>query len=971
MAASGKTGRTLRGIGLGLAATLIVAAAEDTAPFRLLEHWALDLRFRRLPTVSAHPDIVHVDLDDKAMDQIGRWPWPRRRLAQLIDTLNECGARRVLLDVVLHHPQQPRFVQQGQTDLYQANADPVLNPDLPPVLVLDDVELADAMARSHELFLAMHVNVLGDDRPDAADPYEHLVESLTAMVSSRPSLTREQAAGELGLDLAIVGPAMSPATQNAYERRIAALLSAEPALSKRDLTRKMLGRDEQREEADDIIGRAYLRQRALNEMGRFALDDAGLEALNLPRGRMVPPLVTLASAARHCGFVHFIKPDDDGIVRRIPLLTRTGEGVFPQLALAVAAETLADTHGRPWRLAARPGRITLTFPDGFTRAIPADRTGRTYVNWVRLSKDETVARHISAVAAADLWDARESLRHNLNLSRHLCIESALLLDRQDVQKAFADADEAWERHQAALRARQGALLFTPGQPPPPLEDLAARERELEKAVDQACKGLIEEVDSFYLAAAAQADDPPELARLRALRALLARIEEADARLRKSLAEAKARLTERVGGKIVLVGSVSTAAADFVPTPLQERTPGVVVHANVLNTILSGRFVSRATWFSAVLVLLAGMLVTAVTSTRGPVQSSIVLAAAVLGYAGINAAVWSSTTYWIGAVAPVVAMLSSFAVVTTYRQLTEQRQKRQITSTFKQYLSPAMVDRLVSDPSQAALGGQRRELSCLFSDLAGFTSLSERLGPERTVSLLNRYLDRVGEIIQLTHGGTLSKYEGDGVFAFFGAPIAQPDHSARALHAAIACQTFLPAFTAELHAEGLLPADVELGARAGITTGDVLVGNMGSTQRVAYTAIGDSVNLAARLETANKFFGSRILVNDQAWQAGGEGLIGRPMGRILVVGKSQPVSVWEPLGIDGEGADGLVELAQRFTDGVALYARGQFQAGYDLFAALLADRPDGPARAYLDLCAQALADPPEVLDFDGVIRLTEK
>ncbi|MHC4718354.1 MAG: CHASE2 domain-containing protein, partial [Planctomycetota bacterium] len=524
-AASSKTGRTLRGIGLGLATTLIVAAARNTAPIQRLEHLALDARFRYLPTLSPHPDIIHVDLDDKAMDQIGRWPWPRRRLAQLINTLNDCGARRVLLDIVLHHPQRPRFVQPGQTDLYQARADPVLNPDLPPVLVLDDVELAEAMARSPELYLAMHVDVSNEERERESDrdPYEHLVESLAAMVARDPTITRRQAAEKLGLDLQIVSPAMSMAKQRAYERRIAALLTDNPSRSKAEVTDlMMLDRGEQRDEDDDIIGRAYLRQRALNEMARFVMDDAGLEGLTLPFGRTVPPLVTLAQSAGHCGFVHFIEADDDGVVRKIPLLTRTQEGVFPQLSLAVAAETLADTHGRPYRISGGPGRVVLSFPDGFSRSIPVNEKGYMHVNWVGLTKAEAVDKHISAVAAADVWNAREDLRHNLNLSRRYCIDIALLIDRKQVQQAFADADAAWARYQKALRDRQGTLLFSPASAPPPPDELARRERQMEKKVDRLCKELIEEVDSFYLAAPPAADDPPETKELRRLRDQLRR-----------------------------------------------------------------------------------------------------------------------------------------------------------------------------------------------------------------------------------------------------------------------------------------------------------------------------------------------------------------------------------------------------------------------------------------------------------------
>jgi len=931
-AALSKTGRALRGIGLGLAATLLVLAVHRTDTVRFAELRALDLRFRLLPTIGPNDRIIHVDLDDKAMDQIGRWPWPRRRLAQLVDALNECGARWVLLDVLLPHPQAPRYVKEGHTDLYLDDDAALLNPEAPPVPVLDDVELSRSLAASPNLFLATYADIA---EPGRRSQYEPLVESLAAIVTTRPSITCEAAAAETGQELRAVQDALATAKQRGFERRIRALLRDDPNISRREVSQRLFGRAETRTENDDIARRVYLHQRALNVMQRFVLPGE----------------------------------NGDGVVRRIPLLIQTDRGVFPQLALALAAEALTAEHGGPCRISASKGRIVLSFPDGFVRSIPVDRRGFMLINWSPAESE----RHISAVAAAGVWDSREALRRNTDLARLACLEMARLLDRRALLKLFAEADETWQKLHAARQQRQAALLFSPASVPPEPDQLRAEEAALETKIEQACKELIEEVDSFYLSgaqAAAQAAEDPQVKTLRELRALVRRADHESGPLRQRLAEAKQRLRERIAGKIVLVGSTSTGAADFVPTPVHERAPGITVHANILNTILTGRFVAIPSgWFSALLVLLAGGLVAALTSTRGPVQAALLLGAAVVGYAAADGGVWKAWTYWMIAASPIAAMLATFAVVTAYRQLTEQRHKRQITNVFKQYLSPAMVDRLVADPTQAALGGQRRQLSCLFSDLAGFTSLSERLGPEATVNLLNRYLDRVGEILQVRHGGTLSKYEGDGVFAFFGAPVPQHDHAARALHAALDCQDFLPEFNRQLKQEALLPDWAELSVRAGITTGEVLVGNMGSTRRIAYTAIGDSVNLAARLEPANKFFGTRILVNEEAWRAGADGLAGRPLGKVLVVGKTEPVSIWEPLARAPQADQALQKLIEDFTRGVASYAAGNFEAARDSFRAILARGDDAAARTFLQLCEQAMASPPA--DFDGVIRLTEK
>jgi len=964
----------IRGTILGLAATLTVAAAHYAGFDDRAESWALDLRFRLLPTVRLSDDIVHVDLDDKALEQIGRWPWPRRRLAQLVDVLDDCGARAVALDIILPHPQDPRYVKEGSTDLYAADASAVLNAQAPPVLVLDDAELARTFARSRNLLVAMHVDLAAPGRRGGEQ--DRVLQRLKDLVRSRPSLTRHQAARELHLPLPDVQQAMPVAKRRAFETRVEALLRDRPDRSLREVAENVLGTYASRAEDFDILRRAYLRQRALGVMRRFALPPQDISSADLERASLIPPLVTLAEQITRTGFVT-VKPDPDGIVRRIPLLVKTPWGVFPHWALRLAADTLASAHSSHSRISYRPGRVAIACADGFVREIPVGPKAYMIINWARPESRRRRVRHVSAVAAADVWTARDRLRRNEALVRLACIEIARSLNETSVLEPVVEADRLWERLNALRLARQADLLYAPARARPIPPALLAREAELDEKIERACRELIEYVDSLLPASAPAGTDAPDagdeeqVRQIRRWRRLIARARREQARIRRGLEEARTRLRKLVAGKICLVGSVSTGAADFVPTPVHERTPGVVVHANILNTILSGKFVRRpGPWLCMLLILGTGALTALITASRGPIESSILLLVELITYAAIVGTAWRSGTYWVAAVGPVGAMLLTFAVVTVYRQLTEQRQTRRITNTFKQYLSPAMVDRLVSDPSQASLGGQRRELSCLFSDLAGFTGISERLGPEKTVTLLNRYLDQVGEVLQVRHAGTLSKYEGDGVFAFFGAPIPQDDHARRAVRAALEMQELLPEFNRALRAEGLLPEGADLSVRIGITTGEVFVGNMGSTQRVAYTAIGDAVNLASRLETANKFFGTRILVNEDAHRAGCEDVLARPLGRVLVVGKTEPVEVWEPLVRDDRSDEALAEFVRRFAEGVDLYARGEFRAARECFLALLRERDDGPARLYADLCEEAVANPPAE-GFDGVIRLTEK
>ena len=434
-----------------------------------------------------------------------------------------------------------------------------------------------------------------------------------------------------------------------------------------------------------------------------------------------------------------------------------------------------------------------------------------------------------------------------------------------------------------------------------------------------------------------------------------------------------RLRERVQGRICLIGSTATGAADFVPTPISERMPGVKVHGNILNTILSGVFVTKAPSVVDILViLLAGTSVSLLAATRPVLQSTPLAVLLGVAYTAFNVLVvfhlWSA---WLVLVAPLSAMLGSFLVVTAYRQLTEERAKRQIRGLFAHAMSPALVDRLIEDPSLARLGGEKRGVSCIFSGLAGFTTLSEKLGEQRTVQLLNHYFDHMTEVIQDRCGGYLNKFLGDGLLVFFGAPVFQDDHTARAIHAAVDCQQGVIELNEELAEESDYPP--KLACRIGIATGEVMVGNCGSTTRMDYTAIGDTINLASRLESANKQFGTWVLVAGETWRQADQAdeYLARPMGKIIVVGKREPVEVWNVLDLACDADDEQKRACDDFARAIELYQQRKFAAAAELFETAEKAMPhDKAAGIYMSLCRTYLDSPPPD-DWIGALELTEK
>jgi adenylate cyclase len=287
-------------------------------------------------------------------------------------------------------------------------------------------------------------------------------------------------------------------------------------------------------------------------------------------------------------------------------------------------------------------------------------------------------------------------------------------------------------------------------------------------------------------------------------------------------------------------------------------------------------------------------------------------------------------------------------------------------SFSYYVPRDLVRAMLESGQEATLQGQSREMTVYFSDIAGMTSMAEMMTPDQLVHLLSRYFDEMTQMIA-SQGGTVDKFIGDAIMAFWGAPAPTADHAARACEAALRSQRRL----AELRAAPDVPGLANIHARIGIATGDALVGNVGSHERFNYTVMGDTVNLASRLEGLNKLYGTEILISDPTGQALHEGIIARPVGVAQVKGKRQCVEVWEPLCLASEDNPIARELTRLFVEGLAAYLERDFQSAAAQYEAALRLRPeDKPAAVLLERCLELLiAPPPEA--WNGVYVATEK
>lgn len=410
------------------------------------------------------------------------------------------------------------------------------------------------------------------------------------------------------------------------------------------------------------------------------------------------------------------------------------------------------------------------------------------------------------------------------------------------------------------------------------------------------------------------------------------------------------------GAVVFFGLTAPGLYDLRPTPVDGIYPGMEIHATALDNLLAGDFLRPAPAATGPLAALLLALTTAcaVLFCRSAGQA-LAVGVLLLPFPFVAGYVAYSQGLWLPVAVPAAATLLALLAGMGFNYATEGRKKREIRRAFNQYLHPTVIEQLVSHPERLRLGGEKRELTIFFSDLQGFTALSEDLDPEALITLLNDYLTAMTDII-LDSGGTIDKYEGDAIIAFWNAPLDQPDHALRAVHSALACQRRL----AELRPAFRARVGRDLYMRIGLNTGLAVVGNMGSQRRFDYTMLGDAVNLAARLEGVNKEFSTYTLISAATREQLGNTVPLREIGVVGVVGRREPVRIFEPL------LDSMVSTAP-FATALQLYYRGSFAEAEKAFAALATT--DATAARYAARCSTLAQHPPD--PWDGVWQLASK
>ena len=427
--------------------------------------------------------------------------------------------------------------------------------------------------------------------------------------------------------------------------------------------------------------------------------------------------------------------------------------------------------------------------------------------------------------------------------------------------------------------------------------------------------------------------------------------------------------EQLKGKIAVVGTTAPGLKDLRSTPVGNAYAGVEVHANLIAGMLEGSFKQRPPYMlgaEVALLFVGGVALSLLIPMLSAAWATVAAALGIALISGLNYFVWTRADLVLPLATSILMTATLYTANMAYGYFVESRSKRQFTELFGQYVPPELVDRMASDPEKYTMEPKAAELTILFSDVRGFTGISEALKPEELREYINDYLTEMSSIIRARHRGTLDKYIGDAIMAFWGAPVEDAQHARNGVLAAIDMQKECRALNERFAARGW--PSLKIGV--GLNTGNVRVGDMGSRVRRAYTVMGDPVNVASRLEGRTKYYGVGILVGE-ATQASVKDMVFREVDRIRVKGKEAAVTIYEPLGLEAEVGPEVHEQLRLWNQTLRAYRGQQWdQADVNLINLQRMSPGHGLYALYAERIAEFRRTPPPA-GWDGVTTFAEK
>jgi adenylate cyclase len=843
---------------------------------------SIDFRLQSRGPQKGSDKVALLVVDEKAVEAVGRWPWPREVLAQAIDNAFKAGAKVLAFDMVFSEPTN----NVGQEIYDKLRSTKQLSPDLEKTLqgeitrLDNDQALANVYAKYADKIVAGSAYLEGIDNPQdpgyldfcfdlafkqtpAASLWDHEEVLISPQDPYQPQVPSK---------LTELFATVLKAREQAMRQEFAAMTSKKEQVElgfKVDADLEQMCHtilDDYKEEINSLWKSEVLTTENPKEF-KFPTYDDWLQSFksrasinSIPVGtHWTMDITKVSEKTKHTAFFN-ADLDSDGTIRSNHLIVRTGKTYFPSLGLKAyllatqqnAAVTM-DVNAATGRREIKEFNIADNDSGNTVFKVPTDGQGSLLINYA----------------------GKQKMFPHLSLAE-------LLSPGDDAEIDITSKDE-----------KTGKWTTT---------------------------------------------------------------------------QEKIKKSTWLRDKIFIVGATAVGIYDLRVTPFEENYPGVETHANVVSNLLNRRFLRNWDEERAkmpVVLLVVGFVLSLLLAQLGALGGLAVTSSFIAVFVILDKFYLFDHGVVVTIIWPLMLIAVVFITLTFYRYFTEERGKKELRQTFAKYVSPSIVEEILSDPKNIELGGRKVNLTVMFSDVRGFTTISEKLDPRALSDLLNSYLTPMTELV-FKNRGTLDKYMGDAIMAFFGAPIGYPDHAKHACRCALQSLEKLFELQKEYEKKGLPTIDIGIG----LNSGEVSVGNMGSETVRSYTVMGDAVNLASRLEGINKQYGTRIIISEFTHEQVKDSFICREVDWVRVKGKVLPVKIFELIAEKKVSAR-AVELLKHFQEGYERYHEKAWSPALDAFTKALNLQPDDEvAKLYVTRCQEYLVEPPPD-DWDGVFTMKTK
>lgn len=929
-----------------LAALLVIAVCALAAFFGLLQRFDYHL-YDLMLGLGGHPksrqEVLFVEIDNKSLEDLGPWPWSRDILANSLLRMKELGAQTAVFDIEYLSPSKLGVNPSASAEINSAID--TQKQDTAEVIK----ELADAA--SSGIYSPSELSALaGEAIEEWVNPgFDALKENIvSSSFQDNDALFAKsiQFFGDTWLTINILDLDIK------YSKEYLEYVKDKCLFTNV-------------EDKDSLIERGN---------HYYLVDQGGDNKLGF-----CPSLEQFMSGAAGAGFTNVVL-DSDGTRRRVELLSDQDGAYVAQLVFAPILKKLS-----PQKIERTPFSLRLINalnPDSdsgerINITIPLDFHGRMLINWQKKEFIDSFRRE-SVVMLFQLDETESNIVSLLGT-----LSSFNLWDEEGRPLSFKSETDGLLEDYSSIRLFKSYLLDkcrgtdTEGSPVGDgISDdeydgyFAARRSFFERTTALIEGAYFDEINARLDEMRGQLDEQNYAQIKEAVKNIYDSLKNETEIYNSTFAEKK----DVYKGSFCIIGNTASSTTDLGTTPFNRAYPNVGTHANVYNTIMNRSFVREIHWLISFVIASVLAFWTVVYTTEKKVWLQNLLGILSIGISlVIPVALMFLFKIYVPVVAPVLITVLTYLVVVILRFVTAEKDKGAIRNAFSTYLAPAVVEEIVKDPSKLKLGGDEKRLTALFSDIKAFSSFSEMVTPTKLVSVLNVYLGNMSDEI-LAEQGTIDKYIGDSIVSFFGAPIELKNSAWNACASAIRMKQAEVKFNEESLASGLIP--VPLYTRIGINTGEMVVGNMGTSSKMNYTIMGDAVNLASRLEGVNKFYNSWILCSDPTWREANSGetsgkIVARQFDRVRVVGRSEPVQLWNIIGFKDELPDNVLEAAEVYKQAMDKYLDRDFKSAGALFvkAGTLVPGDESPlvyAKRCKDYIENGLPD-----NWDGVVNMASK